>query len=269
LLQNDEDWDPRSPAHILYGAGQMGIASESPGAIPLWFEPGHRLTAGVVQAANQGCALSDYPPGTAGKIAVVRTVFSFFDPAPSEFPECLQQEQEAMAEAAGAVAVVHDFISTASSPQWWDAGSVDIPALFTDHVTAQGMVAAGSATLEAQPPTWGYMRIFDSATGAQVASFDDLPGVHDLPAPPGFWSIHNNEVVGDRAYASWYSNGVVALDLTPLNQNPPADPVLVGQFVPAGLPDVWGVAIRSDNVIFVSDLGSGLWIIRPTGPAAP
>jgi len=32
---------------------------------------------------------------------------------------------------------------------------------------------------------------------------------------------------------------------------------------------VWGVAVRSDNVIFVSDLGSGLWIIRPTGPAAP
>jgi hypothetical protein len=53
---------------------------------------------------------------------------------------------------------------------------------------------------------------------------------------------------------------------------------MVGQFVPEGaphaglpaIPDVWGVAIRpSDNVIFLSDLGSGLWIVKPTGRAAP
>jgi len=269
LLQNDEDFDPRSPAHILYGAGQMGIASESPGGTPLWEEPGHFLTAEVVQAENEGCAISDYPAGTAGKIAVVRTPFPFFDPGGGDFPLCLHQDQDAAAAAAGAVAVVHDFIATATSPQFFDFGSVDIPVLFTDHDTAQGMVTAGSATLEAQEPSWGFLRVFDAATGIQVASFDDLPGVHEFPPPPGFWSIHNNEVVGDRSYVSWYSNGVVALDLTPLNQIPPADPVIVGQFLPAGFPDVWGVAIRSDNVIFVSDLGSGLWIIRPTGPAAP
>jgi hypothetical protein len=269
LLQNDEDFDPRSPAHILYGAGQMGIASESPGGTPLWEESGNSLTADVVQAANQGCAISDYPPATTGKIAVVRSPFPFFDPGGGEFPLCLHQEQDAAAAAAGAVAVVHDFIATATSPQWFDFVSVDIPVLFTDHATAQGMVTAGSATLEAQEPSWGFLRVFDAATGIQVASFDDLPGVHEFPPPPGFWSIHNNEVVGDRSYVSWYTNGVVALDLTPLNQTPPADPVMVGQFLPAGFPDVWGVAIRSDNVIFVSDLGSGLWIIRPTGPAAP
>ena len=269
LLQNDEDFDPRSPAHILYGAGQMGIATESPGGTPLWEQPGHSLTADVVYAANQGCEISDYPPDTAGKIAVMRTPFPYFDLDGDEFPLCLQQEQEAAAAAAGAVAVVHDFISTNTSPQWFDYESVAIPVLFTDHTTAQGMVTAGSATLEAQEPSWGFLRVFDAATGVQVASFDDLPGVHEFPPPPGFWSIHNNEVTGDRSYASWYSNGVVALDLTPLNQTPPADPVMVGQFLPAGFPDVWGVAIRSDNVIFVSDMESGLWIIRPTGPAAP
>ncbi len=280
LLQNDEDFDPRSPAHILY-AGQMGVASESPGGTPLWEAPGHRLTAGVVQAANQGCASSDYPPGTAGKIAVVRSPFPFFDPGGGEFPLCLHQEQDAAAAAAGAVAVVHDFIATATSPQWFDFGSVNIPVLFTDHATAQGMVAAGSATLQAQEPSWGFLRVFDAATGAQVASFDDLPGVHDLPPPNGFWSIHNNEVVGNRSYASWYTNGVVALDLTPLNRRKPGDPIMVGQFLPAGgraatpflpsnIPIVWGVAIHpSDNVVFVSDMNSGLWIVRPTGPAAP
>ncbi|HEX5836920.1 MAG TPA: PA domain-containing protein [Anaerolineales bacterium] len=280
LLQNDEDYDPRSPAFIYY-AGGTGLGNESPSGPPLWDQPGHSLTAGVVQAANQGCEVSDYPPDTAGRIAVMRTPFPFFDPAGGEEPLCLHQDQEAAAEAAGAVAAVHDFISTATSPQWFDVGSVGIPVLFTDHATAQGMVAAGSATLEAQEPAWGYLRIFDAQTGIQVASFDDLPGVRELPPPPGDWSIHNNEVAGDRSYIAWYSNGIVAVDLSPLNNNPPGDPVMVGQFLPPGAPSsspflwdniplVWGVAIReSDNVIFVSDINSGLWIIRPTGAAAP
>ncbi len=279
LLQNDEDFDPRSPAHISY-AGGSGIASESPGGTPLWDQPGNSLTAGVVLAANQGCTAADYPSDTAGRIAVVITPFPFFD-ASGDFPLCLHQEQDVAAEAAGAVAVVHDFIATSTSPQFFDAGSVSIPVLFTDDTTAMGMVAAGSATLEAQEPSWGFLRIFDAETGVQVASFDELPGVHELPPPPGDWSIHNNEVIGDRSYASWYSNGVVALDLTPLNSATPGDPVMVGQFLPAGAPSsspflfsnvplVWGVAIReSDNVIFVSDMNSGLWIIRPTGAAAP
>ncbi len=286
LLQNDEDFDPRSPAHILYGPGPtIGSASESPGGIPLWLEPAHSLTAPVVRAAGEGCNASDYPAATAGRIAVVRTPFPFFDPdfipGVTDEPDCLQQEQEAAAQAAGAVAVVHDFIATATSPQFFDFGSVEIPVLFTDHATAQGMVSAGSATLQALPPSWGFMRVVDAATGIQVAKFDGAPNVHTLPPPAGFWSIHNNEVVGNRSFASWYTNGVVALDLSPLNGPTPGDPVMVGQFLPAGAPShvdfipgnipvVWGVAVQpGDPLIYVSDMNSGLWIVRPTGPAAP
>jgi hypothetical protein len=114
------------------------------------------------------------------------------------------------------------------------------------------------------------MRVFDAETGVEVASFDDAGNVHEFPPPDGFWLIHNNEVVGDRSYVSWYSNGVVALDLTPLNASPIGDPVEVGRFIPAGVPEVWGVAIReSDNLTAVSDIGSGLWLIRPKNEAAP
>jgi hypothetical protein len=45
-----------------------------------------------------------------------------------------------------------------------------------------------------------------------------MENVHRLPSPAGEWSIHSNEVVGDRSYVSWYSNGIVALDLRPLRQ---------------------------------------------------
>lgn len=281
LLQNDEDFDPRSPAVIRYGATGSGIGTESPGDLPLWLVPGHSLTAPVIAAANDGCNAADYPPATAGKIAVVRTPFPFFDPVPGPGPLCLQQQQDAAAAAAGAVAVVHDFIATATSPQFFDTAPVGIPVLFTDHATAQGMVAAGSATLIAPEPSWGFLRIFDAETGVQVAKFDGAPNVHALPPPEGFWSIHNTEVVGDRAYSSWYSNGVIALDLGPLSRRTPRDPVMVGRFVPTGgvshspfvpegIPNVWGVAIRpSDGTMFLSDLTSGLWIVRPAGRAAP
>ncbi len=281
LLQNDEDFDPRSPAHIEYGSN-TGIANESPFTPALWDQPGHAISADVVMAANEGCNPSDYPAETAGRIAVVRTLFPFFDPVPGPEPACDQHVQDEMAASAGAVAVVHDRISPATSPQFFDFSDVAIPVLFTDDATAQGMVAEGLATLGALEPSWGFLRAFDANTGLQVAKFDGVDNVHAYPPPEGFWSIHNNEVRGDRSYASWYTNGVVALDLSPLNQDPPSDPVMVGQFLPAGAPShvpgfipsnvpvVWGVAIReSDGLIFVSDINSGLWIVRPTGPAAP
>ncbi len=274
IFQNDEDFDPRTPAEISFKGGS-GDAPESPGGTPLWLEGKHRIRAEVVMAANQGCDAADYPASTAGRIAVVYTPFPFFD-ASGEEPLCLQQEQEAAAEAAGAVAVVHDFVAENTSPQWFDFGEVGIPVLFADHDTAAGMVAAGKARLMARKPSWGYLRVYDAETGEQVAAFDNAANVRALPAPPGEWSIHNTEISGDRAYSSWYSNGIVAIDIGPLGKSGRNKLRMVGQFVPDApasrlpFPDIWGVAIRpSDEVIFASDMGSGLWIVKPKGRAAP
>lgn len=275
ILQNDEDFSPETPADIRYGR-RHGLGNVTPGASPLWLEPGHQVNARVVMAANQGCSVGDYPAGTAGSIAVAYTPVPFFDSGGDE-PACLQQEQEAAAEAAGARALVHDFVAENTSPQWFDFGDVGIPVLFTDHQTAQGMVAAGRAKLKARRPSWGYLRIYDAASGRQVAKFNRAPHVSELPAPEGSWSIHNTEVVGERAFSAWYSNGVIALDLRSLNRRHPGDPKMVGQFAtprPAGevflAGEVWGVAIRpSDNAIFLSDMGTGLWIVKATGKAAP
>ena len=94
--------------------------------------------------------------------------------------------------------------------------------------------------------------------------------------PPGTWSIHNTEVLGNRAYSAWYSNGIVALDLTD-----PTAPVMVGQFVPEtskrhanalgrGPAEMWGVAIDPETgYIYGSEMRTGLWIIDPTGDAEP
>jgi hypothetical protein len=270
ILQNDEDFSPQTPSDIRYGARKRGIGNPTPGSKPLWLARGHEVVGRVVEAANQGCNASDYPARTAGAIAVARTPFPFFDGGGEE-PECLMADQETAAAAAGAKALVHDFIAENTSPQWFDFAEVDITVLHTDHATARGMVSAGRAKLKARRPAWGYLRVYDAATGRQVAEFDQAPNVRRLPAPPGEWSVHNTEVMGRRAYSSWYSNGIIALDLRSLNRPAPGDPKMVGQFVapdPASA-GAWGVVIRaSDKAIFVSDLGSGLWIVKATGPAA-
>lgn len=268
LLTNDEDFDPRSPARITFGADGFGVGSESPAAPALWeVDPTtHAITDDVVMAENEGCDATDYPAAANGAIVVVQTPFDIF----GAVEQCPQGQQEALAEAAGAVAVVHRFDSTNTSPQWFSIGPVGIPVLFTDRATADGMVNATAATLTAQEPTWGFLRVYDKETGDQVAKFDDVFGINDLEeAGTGFWSIHNNEVKGDRSYVSWYSNGIIALDLSPLDGAVVSNPVQVGQFIPGGSPSVWGVFVRDDNVIFASDEGSGLWIVQPTGQALP
>ena len=89
----------------------------------------------------------------------------------------------------------------------------------------------------------------------------------------GFYSIHNTEVAGTRRsqmFSSWYSDGIVWWSLA--NRR---NPVMKGKFVPPPtedptgtfppIPIVWGVfPDRNSNLIFASDINSGLWILRPT-----
>ena len=259
LLTNDEDFDPRSPAEVWFDVTLQGYATEHPFTPALWDQSVHEISDDVVMAANQGCEAGDYPAEADGAIVVVQTPFAFFADADAL---CPMPQQESLAEAAGALAVVHRFDSPDTSPQWFDVSEASIPVLFADVATADGMVTAGAATVRAQEPTWGYLRVFDAASGVEVSAFDDVPNINDLAASgDGFWSIHNTEVDGSIAYSSWYSNGIVALDLDPIT-----DIEMVAQFVPPGEPfaEVWGVFIGDDGLIYASDVGSGLWIIRPT-----
>jgi hypothetical protein len=279
LLQNDEDWDPRGSASVIVAGIDIGVASESQDTPALALEPHGQISGRVARPARQGCEKADYEGiRTEGRIALVKTYLSFGD---ERQPACRQRAQDRVAARLGAALVLHDWISQDTSPQWWDSSDVRIPVLFTDHHTARQIVSDGRAKLVAGEPSWGFLRVFDADTGEQVATFDDLPYVHKLRSPPGYWMIQNTEVRGDMAYSSWLSHGVVALDLSPLAKATPGDPVLAGQFVPRGSPNppseevapyvanVWGVFVReSDGLVFLSDMASGLWIVRPTGPAA-
>ncbi|HET8526246.1 MAG TPA: hypothetical protein VFM81_06360 [Actinomycetota bacterium] len=279
ILQNDEDFDPRSPGHVIVAGHKAGIFNDAPYAPAIFFERHHRINAKTIRPRHEGCSRSDYGGTHAdGRIAVVKTL----DPS-EEKAACNELRQARIAQREGAAAILHDFRSNVTSPQFFDSGGgIDIPVAFTDHATARDTLDRGRATLRARRGSWGFLRVFDADTGAQVAAFDDLPYVHDIAGPSGAWSIHNTEVAGDHAYSSWYSHGIVALDLTSLASATPADPAMVGQFVPKpgassptkaippGDAQVWGVFVDPiSGLVYASDMLTGLWIVDPTGDAEP
>jgi len=127
-------------------------------------------------------------------------------------------------------------------------------------------------------PGWGYPRFFDISDPANPVKLATLklPTTTQLPAPVGFFSVHDPKVRGNRAYFSWYSEGVVVADISQ-----PSIPTVRAQFVPPPTADpmgffgpfflgdpsnppfpfVWGVFVERGYVL-ASDINSGLWVLR-------
>jgi hypothetical protein len=127
---------------------------------------------------------------------------------------------------------------------------------------------------------WGYQRLFDVTDPRRpralstFATENTVGGVDGRIPEHGYYSVHNNIVVGGVEYTSWYSDGVRIVDLSR-----PTSPQEVGFFVPPPHPDpegfieapdgsdvltmVWGVAVGEDpSIVYASDINSGLWIFR-------
>jgi hypothetical protein len=287
ILQNDEDFQALSPLHLSSNATSVSrfAAIEMPWMPTLLTEVG--TVNGTLMDAGDGCDVGDYS-GAEGEIVM------FDAPLPSESP-CKLTGQILKAADAGAAAIIINFVGENRPSEFFSPGSKGIDKI---NDRAEGIPAIGIAPidgfaeahrppplgpatvmLEPQNPSWGFLRIYEETTDdadddgiadyEQVGQFSNLPHVQgEFPPSKGFWSIHNTEVNLNRAYSSWYSHGIVALDLSN-----PISPTLVGQFTPGGkgvIADMWGVAVdRETGFIYGSDIGSGLWILEPTGDAVP
>lgn len=301
IVQNDEDLDPRGVSTVTSSAaGDRAFHAIDLGLRDTLARTGAKT--GSLVDAGDGCQAGDFS-GAAGQIVL-------FDVRWDGRDACRIDLKIRNAVAAFASAVVVNLMATVD-PQAFVQPSRDTVRLAAER--APGMAALVVAakdgyadqiraarergepvtvTLTPEQPSWGYVRIYkESLTSdpesdsipnfAQVGAFDDLPYVVGTErSAPGVWSVHNTEVLGNRAYSSWYSNGVAAIDLTD-----PAAPRRVGWFVPPpttrrargarefGRGDfalVWGVAIDpSTGIVYASDMRSGLWILQPTGEAAP
>ena len=125
---------------------------------------------------------------------------------------------------------------------------------------------------------YGYMRVYDygdPANPVQIGEYrtPNSTGTSDRAA--GDYVIHNNFLVGTDVYSSWYTDGVRVIDTSD-----PTNPVEVAHFVPpagqntvkpsqrgtlANTTQVWGVVVdEATDLIYASDMNTGLWILRRT-----
>jgi hypothetical protein len=123
---------------------------------------------------------------------------------------------------------------------------------------------------------WGYGHIFDisdKSNPVELATLK-LPSTHQFPPPgPGDFTIHDPKVRGNTLYLSWYTEGVVVMDISK-----PASPHIVAQFIPPEkaedplgvfypgeeFVEIWGV-FPHRNYVLASDMNTGLWVFRVRG----
>jgi hypothetical protein len=304
IFQNDEDADPFAMPSITSSATgeKRFFGIEEPWPPTILTQTG--TVRGRVFNAGDGCQAGDYA-GAQNKVALADSVDPFYvDVIPGWEVPCTIGRQVVLAARAEAVAFVSNLVSPDDAYPYFEGPdnlvqeeAVGMPVVQIsdiDELAARirRALAGGPVRIELKPsrPTHGFIRVFREDQGRdrdgdgvvelrQVGRFDALPfvaGSDAFAAPPGSWEVHNTEVFDRRAYSSWYSHGIVALAI-----GIPSEPALVGQFVPPAsgrfgdifgpaFPLVWGVAIDEESgLIYASDMRSGLWIVRPTGRAAP
>jgi hypothetical protein len=292
ILQNDEDFQTLPDVLVRSSAtGTRAVEAFQQPWAPRKLTAGGQTVSGTIHDARDGCQASDYA-GAAGKLALADSIDPFYVGIIEGWPTppCTIGQQTILAANAGATAFISNLISPddayAYSPGV-SARALAGAAVYVIQIADIDDVAsairatpgADTMTITAKQPSWGYIRVFREGAGSewqQVGKFTDAPhafGEH--PTPTGSWSVHNTEVRGNRAYSAWYSNGIVAINLSN-----PTSPTRVGQFVPktgarhanslgVGPAEMWGVAIDPETgIIYASEMRTGLWIVRPTGPAA-
>lgn len=125
---------------------------------------------------------------------------------------------------------------------------------------------------------FGYLRVYDEsnlAAPVQIGSYrtPNSLGTNDQAA--GDYVVHLAERDGNTLFVSWYSDGVRMIDVSD-----PTNPRETGHFVPpagqntvkpaqrgtlSNTTQVWGVALDdATGLVYLSDMNSGLWIVRPT-----
>ncbi|HEX2084686.1 MAG TPA: hypothetical protein VHF89_03310 [Solirubrobacteraceae bacterium] len=125
---------------------------------------------------------------------------------------------------------------------------------------------------------WGYLRAFrpGGTTGwSQVGTFKTANAIGTDDRKAGDYTIHNPLLEGTDLYVSWYTDGIRVLDtrnpaairevasFVPPAANNPVQPSQRG--VLTNTTQVWGVAYdKGRDLVFASDMNSGLWIVKRT-----
>jgi hypothetical protein len=282
LVEADEDFSPVKLELTIAAPGASGgphPASE--GAFtPSIATLRDRTLRGEVVHVGRGCPAGtpgappdgDPYPNVAGKIALLERGLCPFD------------HKIARAQQAGAIAAIvyndagggEELLTmsganpVANAPASVAGTRLTIPALFVRRSAGLALRDAPggqpvSVEVRATFKGWGYLRLWDVADPRQprrLGSFATANATDEAVANRGSWSVHNPELRGNLLVASWYSDGVRAIDIS-RPEAPRELAAWTGQDRPTGAPPpkIWGVALRGD-LVFASDQNYGLYVLR-------
>ena len=187
---------------------------------------------------------------------------------------------------------VHSVITNPSATRaylsYWDLGTVILDISNPAHPRYLGrtprtdpagdthsaaLARNGKVLIETHETPDGHPTLFDISNPAHPKKLSDfrLPGT--VTADDFTNGVHDPKVIGNRAYFSWYSRGVVVANISN-----PRKPKLVAQYLPPKAPDpdhalcrsaacrlVWGV-YATKSYVLASDMISGLWVLRLRAP---
>lgn len=286
VIEGEEDFDPLDSVVRITDGPSPGPVASAEGAIttPVIDLPGMQV-AGDTVYLGQACNVSPpFPPAssTEDQIALIQR------------GTCTFTEKATNALNAGYDAfIVFNVATPAENPVYGDAlvfmggTPVDIAGHFVGHST--GLLISGVGDFSdltighvgnnvemVAPDGWSGMRIWDysdpenpvlASTFNTVCSADPLDASCD---PRGTYSSHNVIVEGTKAYISWYSDGVLILDISD-----PYNVKEVGRYHEAGeafeernggIQDVWGIyKVPEEPWIYASDRNGGLYILKEKG----
>ncbi|HSH81755.1 MAG TPA: PA domain-containing protein [Herpetosiphonaceae bacterium] len=275
LIQADEDTSPFGL--VISSAALTETREVASGGFARRIEelPGREM-AGEVVHVGRGCPADSPAAGDAedayladpsGKIALV------------ERGRCEFAVKVARAQQAGATGVIvynsadseESLIAMAGEPVVTlpDGASISIsiPAVFATRATGEALLAAPGveARVASEFNGWGFLRFFDihdPAAPVALGTFATPNTLDESAAGRGLWSVHNPELAGTMLFASWYNEGVRAIDISD-----PSAPREVASWTGEGAPEeappvlIWSVVPHGDLLV-VSDINFGLYILR-------
>ena len=176
---------------------------------------------------------------------------------------------------------------------YWDLGTVILDTTDPAHPRYLGRTQPSDNTHSAAFAQNGNVLVETHETGGGLPTFYDvskparprrlgqlwIPAASQ-PVPEGsspfMNGVHDPDVSGNQAFFSWYTQGVIAADISK-----PSRPTVLAQFLPSPAADpndrlcpgggcraTWGVAI-ADRYVLASDMLSGLYVLQLEKTPAP
>ncbi|CAN5422724.1 hypothetical protein BH23ACT9_BH23ACT9_33920 [soil metagenome] len=279
VVEGEEDFNAFESNFQITSGPEAGDYPSVEGAItvPIANLPG-ALMSGPTRYVGLACNGDPLPTaGATDEIALIqRGVCSFTDKINN-------------AEAAGyAGVVVFNDAARGDALLTMGGDDVGLPGVFVGHSTGlliakvptagDLIIGAPGESVEASttPNAWSGMRIWDYSDPANpilASTFNTVCSANPVDAscdPRGTYSSHNVIVEDNRAYISWYSDGVLMLDVSD-----PYNVTEVGRYHRAGpefeaqnggIQDVWGIhKIENKPWIYASDRNGGLYVLKVLG----